>query len=334
MLRRHAHGFSCRTTRSETFQGVVGSLIRPAVVVADRAGSYDFEIDHLRLEQLEITVLRYGDPVEVDLTELAPHAGRGLVLQLVVAGASESRLGTAPGIVLSCSRGHLVGNDVPMRVRCERHCRHFLVRFERSVLEQMSQSFDQPLQLPDPQLPLSLATPAGRALRRYVRYLLSELHQPGPLRTPGPFVQATRQTLLALMLDAFVESPATGAAYPVEATPHCVRRAQEFIAAYLAEDIGLGDIVANAGVSRRTLYRSFEKARGTTPLGFLRDQRLERVHAELLRADPAVVGVTDIALRWGFTHLSDFAARYRARFGCLPSDTLRSTRGRGPSSGR
>jgi AraC-like DNA-binding protein len=136
------------------------------------------------------------------------------------------------------------------------------------------------------------------------------------------------------MLDAFVESPATGAAYPVEATPHCVRRAQEFIAAYLAEDIGLGDIVANAGVSRRTLYRSFEKARGTTPLGFLRDQRLERVHAELLRADPAVVGVTDIALRWGFTHLSDFAARYRARFGCLPSDTLRSTRGRGPSSGR
>ena len=50
--------------------GVVGSLIRPAIVRADRRGSYDFEVEHLRLEHLEITVLRYGDPMEIDLRGL------------------------------------------------------------------------------------------------------------------------------------------------------------------------------------------------------------------------------------------------------------------------
>jgi AraC-like DNA-binding protein len=36
--------------------------------------------------------------------------------------------------------------------------------------------------------------------------------------------------------------------------------------------------------------------------------------------------VTAVALRWGFGHLGQFAADYRARFGELPSETLRRAR--------
>ena len=39
--------------------------------------------------------------------------------------------------------------------------------------------------------------------------------------------------------------------------------------------------------------------------------------------------VTDIALRWGFTHFGRFAESYRARYGMTPRDTLRAARGEG-----
>ena len=56
---------------------------------------------------------------------------------------------------------------------------------------------------------------------------------------------------------------------------------------------------------------------------WLKHQRLTQVHDELRLADPSQVNVTEVATRWGFFHLGRFASDYRARFGLLPSQTLR-----------
>ena len=45
------------------------------------------------------------------------------------------------------------------------------------------------------------------------------------------------------------------------------------------------------------------------------------VRTELLRSDPAVVRVTEVAMRWGFFRQSRFAQPYRDHFGELPSAT-------------
>lgn len=59
-------------------------------------------------------------------------------------------------------------------------------------------------------------------------------------------------------------------------------------------------------------------------MAYLREIRLDRVHAELSTADPSTgVTVTDIAYRWGFLHLARFAQAYKQKFGELPSATLR-----------
>jgi AraC family ethanolamine operon transcriptional activator len=47
--------------------------------------------------------------------------------------------------------------------------------------------------------------------------------------------------------------------------------------------------------------------------------RLNRVRRELISRHEETVG--DVAARWGFWHLSRFAADYRQHFGELPSAT-------------
>ena len=77
-------------------------------------------------------------------------------------------------------------------------------------------------------------------------------------------------------------------------------------------------------MSVRTLHASFQQVFGESPMAHLRTLRLDHVRAELVRSDPALVRVTDVAMRWGFFHQSRFAQQYRERFGELPSATLRA----------
>lgn len=57
-------------------------------------------------------------------------------------------------------------------------------------------------------------------------------------------------------------------------------------------------------------------------MSHLRAIRLARARQDLLVADPETTTVTSVAGRWGFVSASTFAARYRATFGELPSQTL------------
>jgi transcriptional regulator GlxA family with amidase domain len=82
-------------------------------------------------------------------------------------------------------------------------------------------------------------------------------------------------------------------------------------------------ILARVGcVSVRTLHAAFQEQLGQSPMAYVRQVRLSRVRAELLRSDPQKVRVTDVAVRWGFLHPSRFAQQYRDRFNELPSVTL------------
>ncbi|NMO89474.1 helix-turn-helix transcriptional regulator [Actinomycetospora sp. TBRC 11914] len=106
-------------------------------------------------------------------------------------------------------------------------------------------------------------------------------------------------------------------------TEQVVERAVAFVVAHAAEDIGVEDIGAAAGVGARRLQEVFRTERDTTPTRFLRGVRLERAHADLAATDPAEGGtVAEVAARWGFAHPGRFAGLYRRVFGCHPRYTL------------
>jgi len=103
-----------------------------------------------------------------------------------------------------------------------------------------------------------------------------------------------------------------------------VQEAISYIDAHLAEQITMESIARNVHMSVRSIQQGFREELGQSPMTYVRDQRLERVHAELADALPSDgVTVTDVATRWGFNHLGSFAVEYRKRWGMTPSETLR-----------
>jgi transcriptional regulator GlxA family with amidase domain len=86
--------------------------------------------------------------------------------------------------------------------------------------------------------------------------------------------------------------------------------------------ISIRDLAEEAGVSSRALHEGFKRFRSTTPMVMLKSIRLKQAHEALLAADPRD-RVINIAKRCGFTHLGRFSRLYQARYGELPSQTLR-----------
>ncbi|MFE9929638.1 AraC family transcriptional regulator [Streptomyces sp. NPDC005533] len=107
------------------------------------------------------------------------------------------------------------------------------------------------------------------------------------------------------------------------ALPRAVRRAMAYCEEHAGEPVSVADMAAAARVSPRTLQDRFRTDLGTTPAAHLRRVRLDRAHQDLLRIAEgrACETVAEVAMRWGFTHLSRFAAYYREAYGQVPSRT-------------
>ena len=61
-----------------------------------------------------------------------------------------------------------------------------------------------------------------------------------------------------------------------------------------------------------------------SPIAYVRVVRLRRAHRDLRSADPTHHTVASIAHRWGFTHLSRFAAAHKTMYGQTSLQALRA----------
>lgn len=118
---------------------------------------------------------------------------------------------------------------------------------------------------------------------------------------------------------------ACGRQAPTDDMRRIVDRVEALVQAKPELPFSVEMLAASVGVSRRTLHRCYEHVRGVGPMEAVKRRRLVRARCDLLSSDASTC-VTDVALRWGFTHLGRFAAVYCAYFGERPSDTLRRAR--------
>ncbi|WP_436787960.1 AraC family transcriptional regulator [Yinghuangia sp. YIM S10712] len=152
--------------------------------------------------------------------------------------------------------------------------------------------------------------------------LLSMQPQTRPQPVPDPVGHAPHA-------DQAPHGAGTAEANDVLPVPAPVLRALEFCRTHAREPLTVADIADAAGISVRRLQATFRTHVGTTPIEYVKRLRLAGVHADLrsIAQGNTHETVTDVALRWGFTHLGRFSGTYRAEFGQLPSQTA----GRNPS---
>jgi AraC family ethanolamine operon transcriptional activator len=103
-----------------------------------------------------------------------------------------------------------------------------------------------------------------------------------------------------------------------------VERVLNYVAAFPRQPLTVEDVCRVAGASERTIQKAFLERFGVRPKAYLRDRRLNGARRELRTLDLTMT-VAEIATRWGFWHMGQFARDYRRLFSELPSDTRRRT---------
>ncbi|MHA6797563.1 AraC family transcriptional regulator (plasmid) [Pseudonocardia bannensis] len=174
---------------------------------------------------------------------------------------------------------------------------------------------------------MNVSTGPGAAFLRTLHLIEAELERPDGMSHDSWLTERLSRLLIASLLTAQPHDHSEQLREPGRAAAStAVRAAMEFVESNPSEITTVVEIAQAACVSVRALEHGFRKHVGVSPMAYLRDVRLARVHEELLSSDPRELSITRTARRWGFAHLSRFSNAYRQKYGVLPSETLRGRR--------
>ena len=104
-----------------------------------------------------------------------------------------------------------------------------------------------------------------------------------------------------------------------------LQRAREYIDSNLSERIRIADLCNYSCTSLSKLERTFQRELQMSPSQYILARRLAAAKRDLNEASSNGKQIAQIATDYCFNHLGRFAGVYRAHFGELPSETLRSS---------
>jgi AraC family ethanolamine operon transcriptional activator len=93
------------------------------------------------------------------------------------------------------------------------------------------------------------------------------------------------------------------------------------------DTLSVGELCRIAKASERTLHYAFMERFGLPPAHYMKALRLNGARRDLRGDREPSVKIADIANKWGFWHLGQFAKDYRQWFSELPSDTYQRKHG-------
>lgn len=169
---------------------------------------------------------------------------------------------------------------------------------------------------------VDLGEPVAAALARQLNSAMADMTSLNAIGFGRLAASAIEEILVNLLTAAVFPRVARTLANPhIDRSPALVRRARDYIKAHADQPIEVSKLAAELGVSLRSLQENFQRYFGYSPRDLILECRLERARDRLLR-DHNGLSVTSAALDSGFSDLGHFSAKYRDKFGELPSETL------------
>ncbi|MCD2196886.1 AraC family transcriptional regulator [Actinomycetospora endophytica] len=285
----------------------------------------DARLNSIASERLTLGYLVYGANASLDLPPLE-HCYH---VNLTLNGRTEvtRRAGRERAVTEAGRSGAVLLPTEDSTVTWSPEAVQFAMKFPRGPLEEhLGGLIGRPVTDPlDFDISMDLSDGPGAALMAAVRFLQTEIDRPGGI-SDSPLARAQLETYVMTALLHGVRHQYTDALHAprAEDRPTLVRQALEFIETHAGEPFSIPQLAKRLGVSTRTLQVTFARNVGMTPSEYVRDQRLSRVHAELVTGDPSSTSVTECAAAWGFLHQGRFSEQYRHKYGELPSRTLRN----------
>jgi AraC-like DNA-binding protein len=288
----------------------------------DKSGTISVEDLHFTVGDFSIWSGSCRSGMEVRFSE-PPDA---LVIYLPLKGAME--LGTRGERLVSTPNTLIVSdlcNASDLRLHPERS--HIGIAFPRQVVtRQLSELLDRPIVHDvDFSLEIDMASAPGRTISGMGKLLWDLIADEGDI-LPAHTTEQMFRTILVALLELLPHHYASSLAVPESpALPRHLKRAIDFMSAHIAEPLDIEDIAKEAGVSIRALQGAFQQFKGTTPRKFLQELRLEGVRRDIMAAKDRLM-ISDIAKKWGFTHMGRFSLLYRDAFGEMPSQSQQGRR--------
>ncbi|MGN6309073.1 MAG: AraC family transcriptional regulator [Xanthobacteraceae bacterium] len=279
-------------------------------------------LHHVQIGQLSLNRLRYGGDVTV--APFVPEEDNFLIT-LPLHGAARFHYGNASTEV-EPHRGAIVGPYREFRFDIDSRFDQIVLRLDRRRVEAVCAGLSGAETIAPVNFELAL-TDMPNFWNRLLEAAASLSASGVALSHPRLFVHLEEliiETLLLSQPNNFTSIVSTDGD---RTHSRQVRRAMEHMREHIAEPLRMSEVARACGLSLRSLQVGFQRDLGISPRQWLREQRLERVHATLSTAPRGSVTVTDVALQWGFFHLGEFAAHFKARFGEKPSDVLAKPRG-------
>jgi AraC-like DNA-binding protein len=280
----------------------------------------DFRHREAKLGAIAVNSMQYGAGVMVN----APPFGELYLVQFTLTGQCELRQG---GRLINAPAGSvmIINPFQPFAKTWLPGTRQLIIRIDRGLVEREFMALThacEPERIEFDPLPPEGMVRAGTLghlalmLCEDLKSESSELDHPLVRERIASALVSTLLVSIPHNKQRALEAAATSIA------PFFVRRAEQFIEENARRAVDLEDLAAVACVSSRALQMGFRRFRNTTPMAYLRAVRLELARTELARGKRTGGSVASIAHFCGFTHLSRFAADYKAHFNESPAQTL------------
>lgn len=324
---RRWDGWQCELGGTHDFDEVVsavGRAFKPhAMRLHDPDRTLDTRLYSTRVGQLSMFYLEYGAEVTVE-----PDCFDGFVLvEVPLRGGGRYQCGR-DSVFGDAAHAAVMSPDKPIKLELAPTLSQLIVRIDQTLIDRACATHlgYQPKERVVFDLGLALDGPAGNAWMSALRHVVDGGAGFAALLRNPSYTAHIEQLFIDTLLYAHNHNLShrfdLSSTRPTVA-PAYVRRAVEYLEAHAAEAVTIEQLAQAVNVSARALFCAFRETYDQTPMGYLRELRLNRVHEALRHADPAATNLTHLAMQWGFFHYGRFATYYRERFGERPQDTLR-----------